>query len=71
MPVMDGFETCRRLRAIYALKHTPLAFLTARKSADDVRAGLAAGGNDFIIKPFDPGRLIARVAHWTGKRLAA
>jgi CheY-like chemotaxis protein len=68
MPGMDGFETCRRLRAIYALKHVPVAFLTARKSAADVQAGIAAGGNDFIVKPFDPAKLLGRVVHWTGRR---
>ena len=47
MPEVDGFETCRRLRAIPALAHVPIAFLTSRNSTDDVKAGLAAGGNDF------------------------
>ena len=71
MPGLDGFETCRRLRAIPALARVPVAFLTARKSAQDVRAGLDAGGDDFIVKPFDPGRLVARVAHWTGRAAGA
>ncbi len=68
MPEMDGFETCRRLRGIYALKQVPVAFLTARKSATDVRAGMLAGGNDFIVKPFDPEKLVARLIHWTSRR---
>jgi CheY-like chemotaxis protein len=70
MPEMDGFETCRRLRSIFQLKHVPVAFLTARKSAADVQAGIAAGGNDFLVKPFDPERLIARVVHWTSRRIS-
>jgi DNA-binding response OmpR family regulator len=65
MPQMDGFETCRRLRLIDSLTHVPVAFLTARKSSADVQAGIAAGGDDFIVKPFDPERLISRVIHWT------
>lgn len=65
MPEMDGFETCRRLRAIWDLRPVPIAFLTARKSSDDVKQGIAAGGNDFILKPFDRERLLARVDHWT------
>lgn len=69
MPEMDGFETCRRLRAMPDLFHVPIAFLTARKSPDDVRAGLGAGGNDFIVKPFDPAKLLARVDHWVGRRV--
>src|SRR5690242_401416 len=57
MPGMDGFETCRRMRAVPELAAVPIAFLTARKASDDVRAGLLAGGNDFIVKPFDPEKL--------------
>lgn len=71
MPLMDGFETCRRLRGIRELRPVPIAFLTARKASDDVRTGLLAGGNDFIVKPFDPDKLIARVIQWTGRRLPA
>lgn len=71
MPEIDGFETCRRLRRIPELSTVPIAFLTARKGSDDVRAGLMAGGNDFIVKPFDPEKLITRVIHWTGRRVAA
>ncbi len=71
MPLMDGFETCRRLRAIRELRPVPIAFLTARKASDDVRAGLLAGGNDFIVKPFDPEKLISRVVQWSGRRLPA
>lgn len=69
MPEMDGFETCRRLRAMYLLRSVPVAFLTAKKSTDDVRAGLDAGGNDFIVKPFDPEKLLARVDHWIVRRV--
>ena len=71
MPDMDGIETCRRLRAIDELRAVPIAFLTARKASEDVRAGLAAGGNDFIVKPFDPEKLIARVVQWTGRRITS
>ena len=69
MPDMDGFETCRRLRANPALRQIPIAFLTASKSAADVTAGLAAGGNDFIVKPFDPAKLLERVRHWVGRSI--
>jgi CheY-like chemotaxis protein len=69
MPEMDGYETCRRLRGMFLLKTVPVAFLTARNGPDDVREGLAAGGNDFIVKPFDPARLLARIDHWMGRRV--
>lgn len=71
MPGMDGFETCRRLRTIHTLRQTPVAFLTARKGVADVQAGVAAGGNDFVVKPFAPDKLIARVLHWTSRRVSA
>lgn len=67
MPEMDGFETCRRIRALPGRSQIPIAFLTASKTVQDVTAGLAAGGNDFIIKPFDIKRLLDRVAHWTSR----
>jgi CheY-like chemotaxis protein len=67
MPVFDGFETCRRLRAKPALRSTPIAFLTNRNSAADVKEGMAAGGNDFLLKPFDLVKLVERVKHWTGR----
>jgi two-component system, OmpR family, response regulator len=71
MPQMDGFETCRRLRGMFLLKTVPVAFLTARKSPEDVRTGLAAGGNDFIVKPFDAEKLLARVDYWMGRRVGS
>jgi DNA-binding response OmpR family regulator len=69
MPAMDGFATCRELRKRPELSPVPVAFLTARKTAEDVRAGLAAGGNDFILKPFDIGHLRRRVRYWTAQRV--
>jgi CheY-like chemotaxis protein len=71
MPDMDGFETCRRLRRIAEFRTTPVAFLTACKSVEDVKTGIAAGGNDFILKPIDPVKLLARVGHWTTRRVNA
>ena len=69
MPDMDGFETCRRLRALFTIKQVPIAFLTTTKTAEDVRNGLNVGGNDFIIKPFDAEKLLLRVQHWTARRV--
>jgi DNA-binding response OmpR family regulator len=67
MPDLDGFETCRKLRENTELRHVPIAFLTARKSPADVTAGIGAGGNDFIVKPFDNAKLLERVRHWTSR----
>jgi DNA-binding response OmpR family regulator len=69
MPDMDGFETCQMLRMNPALWPVPIAFLTACKTAEDVSIGLAVGGNDFLVKPFDPDKLIERVEYWVGRRI--
>ena len=71
MPELDGFETCRRLRCETSLNHVPVAFLTSRNSPEDVKLGLAAGGNDFILKPVAIARLMERVQYWTSRRVAA
>ena len=69
MPFMDGIETCKKLRAISELNQTPILFLTQRKTRNDLREGVAAGANDFIIRPCHPDTLLQRVNHWLGKRL--
>jgi CheY-like chemotaxis protein len=69
MPEMDGYETCRKIRADVRLRQVPVAFLTSRKTTEDVRAGIAAGGNDFILKPFENAQLINRLNHWTRQRV--
>lgn len=68
MPGMDGFETCRRLRLMPGMRHVGVAFLTALNGMDHVRTGIAAGGNDFIAKPFDHARLLQCIAQWTKAR---
>jgi len=71
MPLIDGFETCRRLRAIADFASVPIAFLTARKTREDVKLGLSVGGNDFIIKPFKREHLLERVNYWMSHRPGA
>ena len=65
MPEMNGFETCRRLRLNEATRHVPVAFFTAHRRDADFREGIAAGGNDFLLKPIEPAKLIARIRRWT------
>ncbi len=69
MPEMDGIETCRKLRTRPdgRLDRVPIAFITACNMQADVQRGLAAGGNDFILKPFAITRLIERVNYWTSR----
>jgi two-component system, OmpR family, response regulator MprA len=59
MPNLDGFEVCRRLRA--AGNSTPVLMLTARGHVDDRVAGLDAGADDYLAKPFALQELLARV----------
>ncbi len=58
MPGMDGFEACRRIRAAHA---TPILFLSARGDEIDRVVGLEIGGDDYLVKPFSPRELVARV----------
>ncbi|HEV3062563.1 MAG TPA: response regulator transcription factor [Vicinamibacterales bacterium] len=62
MPEMDGPDVCRRVRAELPDANMYLLLVTARESRGDVVAGLDAGADDYIIKPFDPEELRARVA---------
>ncbi|KAB2859925.1 MAG: response regulator transcription factor [Anaerolineae bacterium] len=61
MPGMTGFEVCKRIRADSAMNHIPVLFLTARGHTDDIVAGLDAGGDDYVVKPFELIELQARV----------
>jgi diguanylate cyclase (GGDEF)-like protein len=61
MPLMDGFEVCQRLRASTRTKHIPIIMLTAKSLSADKVVGLTSGADDYIIKPFDPIELVARV----------
>ena len=62
MPGMDGPDVCRRVRKELPLANMYMLLVTARESRGDVVAGLDAGADDYIIKPFDPEELRARVA---------
>lgn len=59
MPGIDGFEVCRRLRA--SGDKTPVLMLTARVEVEDRVAGLDAGADDYVTKPFDLEELLARL----------
>jgi DNA-binding response OmpR family regulator len=58
MPGTDGFEFCRQLRAEGFAK--PIIFLTARIETADKVSGLHIGGDDYLVKPFEPAELLAR-----------
>ncbi len=61
MPRMTGYEACRKLKADESTAGIPVVFLSARGQENEVKAGLEAGGVDYILKPFAPDKLIERV----------
>jgi two-component system, cell cycle response regulator len=61
MPGMDGFETCRRLKADPVTRHIPVVLVTALDGREDKIKGLDAGADDFVTKPIDDVILFARV----------
>src|SRR5262249_11468438 len=58
LPDLDGFEVCRRIRARSSV---PIVMLTARDEEPDRVAGLEVGADDYVLKPFSPRELVARV----------
>ncbi len=61
MPGLDGFETCRRLKANPHTQNTPVIFMTALSDATDKVKGLEMGAVDYITKPFQQEEVIARL----------
>ncbi len=61
MPVMDGLETCRRLKADAETSHIPVVFLSALSRVEERMAGYAAGADDYISKPFDEQELLVKI----------
>ncbi len=61
MPLVEGPALCRKIRASKGHDHMYLLLLTNRDSRTDIVAGLDAGADDYIVKPFDPDELRARV----------
>src|SRR5438552_5958921 len=61
MPDPDGFEVCRRLKSDPATMNIPVVFLTGVSSTEQKIRGLELGAADYVLKPFDPAELRARV----------
>jgi class 3 adenylate cyclase len=62
MPRMDGYEVCRRLKSDPRTAHIPVLILSAMEGVKDRIRGLSLGAEDYVIKPFKPDELAARVA---------
>lgn len=66
MPVLDGYETCRRLKRDVETKDIPVILLTAKGRDVDKRLGFEVGAVDYVVKPFSPSRLIERIEEIIG-----
>jgi CheY-like chemotaxis protein len=69
MPGLDGVDVCRKVRGQSPASTTYLILLTTRDAKSDMVQGLEAGADDYVVKPFDPAELRARLR--VGSRVAA
>lgn len=70
MPKMTGYEMCRQIKAEAATAHIPVVFLSAKGQEQEVQDGLDAGAAEYLLKPFAPDQLIARVIEILGRKRA-
>jgi len=61
MPGMNGYEVCGEIKSKPHTKGIKVVFLTARGNPGDAQQGFSVGGDDYIIKPFDPEELLEKV----------
>jgi two-component system alkaline phosphatase synthesis response regulator PhoP len=61
MPKLDGYETCKLLKADPATKDIPVILLSAKGRNVDQKVGFEVGANDYITKPFSPRKLVERI----------
>ncbi len=61
MPVLDGLETCRKIRANPLFQDIPVIFVSALASPNERMNGYEAGGDDYLLKPFDEDELVAKI----------
>jgi DNA-binding response OmpR family regulator len=62
MPVIDGYEVLRKIRENPETAQIPVIMLTARKQEQDIVMALELGANDYLVKPFIPEELVARLS---------
>jgi DNA-binding response OmpR family regulator len=68
MPGMSGLDVCRQIKSDPSTSHQTVVMLTALSQDYDVAAGLAAGADDYLTKPFSPLRLMRRIDQVLSKR---
>jgi DNA-binding response OmpR family regulator len=70
LPDVDGFEVCRRLKSDESTRSVPVILITALTDPESRGRGVTAGADDFIAKPFDPGRLMESMSRHRGSAVA-
>lgn len=72
MPHMDGFETCKAIKADASLTDIPVIFMTGLTETEDIVRGLESGGVDYLVKPVKPNELVARIrVHLSNARMTS
>jgi CheY-like chemotaxis protein len=61
MPKMTGYDACRAMKADITLKDIPVIFLSAKGQDSEIQAGMEAGAEEYLLKPFAPDQLVERV----------
>ncbi len=61
LPDMTGFDFCAKIRAGTIRPQVPVLFCTVRSAVSQLAKGIKAGGNDYVLKPFEPNNLLERV----------
>jgi DNA-binding response OmpR family regulator len=66
LPYIDGFELIREIRRHATWNHVPIIMLTAKSQEQNIVRALDDGANDYVVKPFRPAELMARIRRITG-----
>ena len=61
MPKMTGYDACKKVKADPSIAHIPVIFLSAKGQENEIEQGLAAGAEEYLLKPFAPDQLTERV----------
>ncbi len=61
MPKMTGYDACKKVKADPEISHIPVVFLSAKGQENEIEQGLAAGAEEYLLKPFAPDQLTERV----------
>lgn len=61
MPKMTGYEACKALKAMPAMRHIPVVFLSAKGQESEIQQGVEAGAEEYILKPFAPDELTKQI----------